>query len=142
MADNRRRILFVKKFFEEYTDEEHSATMYDIKKYLSKCGIDAERKTITEDIYALQDYGMDIYWEEGEKQRRLRERDFEISELKMIIDCIASSKILSDARSKELIDKVGKLTSVYQRRTLERRVMVSGRAKSTNKKIMYHGMNI
>lgn len=136
LADNRRRLLFVKKFFEEYTDENHGATMYDIQHYLKRCGIEAERKSITEDIYALQDYGMDIFWEEKEKQRRLRERDFELSELKMIIDCVASSKMLSEARSKELIEKLGKLTSVYERRTLERRVMVSGRAKTTNRMTM------
>ena len=94
MADNRRRILFVKRFFEEYTDMDHPATMYDIRKYLLRCGIDAERKSITEDIYALQDSGMDIYWEDKEKQRRLRNRKFSISEIKMIIDSVASSKTL------------------------------------------------
>ncbi len=106
MADNRRRLLFVKRFFEEYTDDDHSATMYEIRNYLSKnCGIEAERKSITEDIYALQDSGMDIYWEENEKQRRLRKREFDISEIKMIIDCVASSKALSEEQSNKLIEK-------------------------------------
>lgn len=132
MADNRRRMLFVKRFFEEYTDEDHAATMYDIKKYLLRCGIEAERKSITEDIYALMDSGMDIFWEEKEKQRRLRSRKFKISEIKMIIDSVASSKTLSEEQSTQLIEKIGELVSVYQRRTLQRRVIVSGRVKNSN----------
>lgn len=138
MADNRRRLLFVKKFFEEYTDEEHAATMYDIISYLKRCGIEAERKAITEDIYALQAFGMDIQLDEKGKCRKLIERELEVSEIKMIIDCLASSKILTEKKSNELIGKFGNLVSMYQRRYLERQVVVACRAKSATNKIFYN----
>lgn len=56
----------------------------------------------------------------------------------MIADCVASSKMLSEESSKELIEKLGKLVSFYQRREIKRRVIVSGRAKSTNNSILYN----
>ncbi len=133
----RMRILYVKQFFEEFTDEEHSASMNDIIKFLDNQSIPAERKSINDDIKALIEYGMDIELENG-KLRKLLSRDFDLAEIKLIIDCVASSKFLSAEKSKELIDKLGKLVSANQRKALKRQVVVSDRAKSINKTALYN----
>lgn len=126
MADERRlRILRVKDFFEEYTDEDHSAMMNDIVQYLKKYGIEAERRSIIEDIDALNHYGMDIQLDENGKSRKSLDREFEISEIRMLVDCIASSKFLPEEKSKALIDKLLKLLSLYQRNKIIRRVELS-----------------
>lgn len=132
----RTRILHVKDFLEEYTDEERSAGMWEIKKYLDAHDIPAEAKSIRDDIHALMDYGMDIELENG-KQWKLLSRDFDLAEIKLIVDCIASSKFLSEAKSKELIQKIEGLVSVRQRRQLDRQMTVSGRIKSMNETVLY-----
>lgn len=139
MADERRlRILRVKDFFEEYTDEDHSAMMNDIIQYLKKYGIEAERRSIIEDIDALNHYGMDIQLDENGKSRKSLDREFEISEIRMLVDCIASSIFLPEEKSKALIDKLLKLLSLYQRNKIIRRVELSYCKKSTNKSVLYN----
>ena len=134
----RTRILYVKDYLEKYTDEERSASMYDIIKYLDEHGIPAERKSVRDDIIALGEngYGMEIALENG-KQWKLLSRDFDLVEIKLIVDCIASSKFLSEAKSKELIKKVETLVSPRQRRSLNRQLIVSGRIKSMNETVLY-----
>lgn len=134
----RTRILHVKDFLEKYTDEDRPAGMWEIIKYLEDQGIPAERKSVRDDIIALGEngYGMDIALENG-KQWKLLSRDFDMAEIKLIVDCIASSKFLSEAKSKALIDKIEKLVSVNQRRELNRHMIVSGRIKSMNETVLY-----
>lgn len=132
------RLLRIKQYFEENTDYRHQATMSDILKYLDKYGIEAERKSVLSDIDALEQFGMDMKRGEGNKTYYLGERYFEMAELKLIADWIASSKFLSENKSKELIGKIGKQTSIYNRRELERRVSVSGRVKSMNSSVLYY----
>ena len=134
----RTRILYVKEFLEQYTDEEHAAGMWEIIKYLDKKGIPAERKSVRDDIIALGEngYGMDIDLENG-KQWKLLNRDFDLAEIQLIVDCIASSKFLSEKKSKELIHKIERLVSIRQGKTLDRQMTVSGRIKSMNESILY-----
>lgn len=134
----RTRILHVKDFLEKYTDADRSASMYEIIKYLDEHGIPAERKSVRDDITALGEngYGMDIDLENG-KQWKLLSRDFDLAEIKLIVDCIASSKFLSEAKSKKLIGKVETLVSDHQGRKLNREIIVSGRIKSMNETVLY-----
>jgi predicted DNA-binding transcriptional regulator YafY len=92
---------------------------------LKKYGIEAERRSIIEDIDALNHYGMDIQLDENGKSRKSLDREFEISEIRMLVDCIASSKFLPEEKSKALIDKLLKLLSLYQRNKIIRRVELS-----------------
>ena len=134
----RTRILHVKDYLEKFTDEERSASMYDIIKYLNEHEIPAERKSVRDDIIALGEngYGMDIAVENG-KQWKLLSRYFDLVEIKLIVDCIASSKFLSEAKSKELINKVETLVSARQRKALNRQMIVSGRIKTMNETVLY-----
>ncbi len=136
--NGKLRLLRLKQFFEENTDYRHQATMSDILKYLDKYGIEAERKSILSDIDALEQFGMDVKRGEGNKTYYLDERYFEMAELKLIADWIASSKFLSENKSKELIEKIGNQTSKYMRRELERRISVTGRVKSMNSSVLYY----
>ena len=58
--NQKQKLLALKAFFEQETDEKHPAGMSDIIAHLSSLGISAERKSIYSDIQILQDFGMDI----------------------------------------------------------------------------------
>ena len=91
------KLLYLKQIFEEYSDENHGLTMEQILAHLSHNGVTAERKSIYMDIAVLTDeYGMDIELDKAAKPPvyKLMSRDFELPELKMMVDSIASSKFL------------------------------------------------
>ena len=148
-SNPKLKLLYVKEFFEEMTDEDHPATMPDILAYLEGKNIHAERKGIYTDIGYLEDYGMELrdiskedkYGEDKNlrnRMYRLLDRDFEPSEVKLILDSVASSKFLSEKKSMDLMAKLEKLVSVHQRQSLKRQIKVTGRVKSMNGSVMYN----
>ena len=85
----------------ENTDENHKVTMADILRYLEGYEISAERKSIYADIEAIRDLGIDVV---GEKTGRdfyyyVVSRDFEVAELKLLVDAIQSSKFITEKKS-------------------------------------------
>ena len=135
------KLLYLKQIFEEYSDENHGLTMEQILLHLKNNGVSAERKSIYSDIFTLtEDYGMDIELEKSSKPPvyKLMSRDFELPELKMLVDSIASSKFLSEAKARMLIDKIKKLCSHYNADSLSRQVTLTNRAKNMNNSIHYN----
>lgn len=139
-SNPKLKLLYLKQFFEECTDEDHPATMPQILEYLDSKGIHAERKGIYADISYLEDFGMELRDEDKERSKtyRLLDRDFEPSEIKLILDSVASSKFLSERKSMDLMTKLEKLVSVHQRQSLKRQIKVTGRVKSMNGSVMYN----
>lgn len=138
-TNQKLKLLYLKEIFEEETDNEHTISMPRIIEELKKKGVAAERKSIYDDIRLLQDeYGLPIEHEEGARTYRLAEHLFEFSELKLIIDTIASSKTLTEKKSQQLIDKLKTLCSRPQRDTLWSQIIVTDRAKTQNNEVHYN----
>ena len=136
-SENQKlKLLFLKKFFEEKTDEDHPARMSDIQNYLTANGIKSERKSIYSDLIALADFGMDVRKDDFGKRYQWIDREFDLAEIKLITDSVASSKFLSEKKSDALIKKLGSLVSEHQRKELRRQVRVMGRAKSMNNSVL------
>ena len=134
------KLLYLVKYLLEHTDENHKATMPEIIAYLEANDITAERKSIYADIESLRDIGVEV---QGEKQGRgfgyyISDRDFEVAELKLLVDAIQSSKFITEKKSADLIKKLGSLVSIHEAKQLKRQVYVSGRAKTLNESIFYN----
>lgn len=142
MAKNPRqkqKLLFIQKILLEKTDENHGITVNELIKELDSYGITAERKSIYDDIHTLEFFGMDICVEKSKTVKYyVGERDFQISELKLLVDAIQSSKFITEKKSLELIKKLEKLTSTNEARLLQRQVYVSNRVKTNNETIYYN----
>ena len=142
MAKNPRqkqKLLFIQKILLEKTDENHGITVNELIKELDSYGITAERKSIYDDIHTLEFFGMDICVEKSKTVRYyVGERDFQISELKLLVDAIQSSKFITEKKSLELIKKLEKLTSTNEAQLLQRQVYVSNRVKTNNETIYYN----
>lgn len=137
-SNPKLKLLYLKQFFEEETDEDHPATMPQILAYLEAKGIHAERKSIYADLDYLADYGMDVRKDDRGKSYQWLDRTFEQAELKLIMDSVASCKFLSENKSNALIKKLETLCSSHQRRDLHRQIKVSGRVKSMNTSVLYN----
>ena len=137
--NQKLKLLYLMQMLSERTDEEHLLSMADILKGLSQYGITAERKSIYDDIRALQDYGMDILLTPGKSGGYyLASRDFELPELKLLVDAVQSSKFITKKKSRELIHKLEKLVSRQDAKQLNRQVVVTNRNKTVNENIYYN----
>ena len=133
------KLLYLMKIFMERTDEKHGMTLQEISGALEEYQISADRKTLYDDFDMLKHFGLDIVGEQREKGYcyRLVSREFEIAELKLLVDSVQSAKFITEKKSNELIKKLEALTSRYEASHLQRQVYVSGRVKAINEKILY-----
>lgn len=138
--DNRRRLLDIMKLLFEKTDEEHWITTEQIRDELEQQGYERpNRKTIDPNIqFLIEEMGLDIEKERGTSNRyRWVGRDFELAELKLLVDAVQSSRFISDSRSREIISKLKSLTSDYQGEQLDRKVITANRFKRDNSSVLY-----
>ena len=100
--------------------------------------ISCDRKTVYSDIAALQDYGVDIVSIPGKNGGYyIASRNFELPELKLLIDAVQSSRYLTEKKSRELIGKLCDQCNEHDANLMRRNVLVSGRVKSMNETIYY-----
>lgn len=135
----KRKLLYILKWLTEYTDESHAMSGQEIIDALEKEGISAERKSIYSDIQTLRDFGYDIITTKKRDNSGyyMASREFELAELKLLVDAVQSSKFITAKKSKGLIEKLEKLTSRNDARQLQRQVYVSDRNKNSNESIYY-----
>ncbi len=125
--------------FYEKTDEQHTITVKDIISELESHGITADRRSIYDDMRALQEFGIEIIKCQGKGcSYFIADRLFEDAELRILVDLIQSSRFITKRKSGELIKKLEKLTSRPQAGTLHRELCISDRVKSTNECIYYN----
>ena len=133
------KLIYIIRMLMEMTDENHGITLKQIADGLAEEDIKAERKSLYSDIDILREAGYDIeaYKEGKEYLYRLASRDFELSELKLLVDAVQSSKFITEKKSNNLIKKIESLTSVHEAKSLHRQVYVANRIKSTNESVFY-----
>ncbi len=138
--NQKLKLLYIIKILLEKTDERHWITLKDLLLELERCGVSAERKSVYADFEALRLYGYDIIKEQKKNTfyYHVGNREFELAELKLLVDAVQSSKFITEKKSRQLIRKLGKLTSEYETRQLRRQVYVHGRVKAMNESIYYN----
>ena len=138
MASKKLKLLYLADYLRRETDEQHPATMQDIMNELARWDITAERKSIYDDLHLLEDYGMDIQTVKGKSfGYYLGERDFQLPELKMLVDVVSASPFLTERKSMELIAKLETLASHCQARDMRRNIFVINRPRTMNEQLYY-----
>lgn len=132
------RIIELLRFLYQQTDEAHAVTVSEMIEYLKSKGIPSVRQTVYTDLEALDTAGIDIVQIKSTQNRYfIGSRIFEYPELKMLVDAVASSKVISAKKSQALIQKLGQLTSIQQAEQLQRLASLSSRVKPHNEKVYY-----
>ena len=140
-GDNQKqKMLYLVKIFLEETDDNHYITMPEIIQKLEAYGVNADRKTIYRDIDELRRFGLDILTSQDGRNYYyyIGSRDFELPELKLLVDAVQSSKFISEHKSRELIGKIEALASKHDASQLHRQVWIAGRVKTMNESIYYN----
>ena len=132
----KQKLLYIAKYLLEQTDEKHVVTTPQLISYLGSNGIKAERKSIYDDMETLCDFGLDIIRKDGPKGGYfLGSRDFELAEVKLLVDLVQSSKFITTKKSRDLIKKLQKQVSKNDASALQRQVVVADRNKTANESI-------
>lgn len=138
--NQKLKLLYLIRILREETDEEHVLNAQQLIEHLEKYDVTAERKSIYDDIARLQDFGLDIiHVKSGEMNGYyLAEREFELAELKLLVDVVQASRFITQKKSRELIRKLEQFAGKGEAGKLQRQVYVSGRIKTENESIYYN----
>ncbi len=140
-SDNQKlKIFYILDYLQRNSHQDHPVRASELIAMLERQhNISCDRKTVYSDIAALQDYGVDIVSIPGKNGGYyIASRNFELPELKLLIDAVQSSRFLTEKKSRELIEKLCTQCSVHDARLMRRDVLVSGRVKSMNETIYYN----
>lgn len=140
VMEQKLRTLYLMEILLERTDEEHALNATELCRILlQEYGISSERRTIYSEIETLERFGLDIVKTVGRKQGYyVASRQFELPELKLMVDAVQSSKFITEKKSNDLIVKLEKLCSRAEAKALSNQVVVFNRPKTENETIYYN----
>ena len=142
MAGNKaqkQKLLQILDILFHETDENHPLSAEKICELLADRGITAERKSIYSDISVLKDLDYDvIHTRIGEGGFFLAQRDFEIAEVRLLMDAVQSAGFITAKKTRDLLAKLNRLVSDYQAEDLRSQVFVDARNKFDNEEIYYN----
>lgn len=137
--NQKMKLLVLRQLLLDHSDEEHPISTPYLIDELARWDIQAERKSIYSDMETLRAFGMDVNARKGSAPGwYIGQRDFELAELKLLVDAVQSSRFITRKKSDSLIRKLEALAGEHQARQLQRQVFVSGRVKTMNESIYYN----
>ena len=136
--DKKGRLLALREYLYKYTDEQHMVSTQELIDEMTRQGYPGNRKTIKDDIDVLNKFGMDIITNVSRGNSfYVGFREFELAELKLLVDAVSSSRFISAARSEQLIGKLTGMTSVYEQPQITPRIYTDERIKANNPHLYY-----
>lgn len=138
-SENQRlKLFYLLNYLLEETDETHTVKVSEIIEHLeNQYSVPVEQKTVCSDLRLLGEFGYETQYDGRTRGWRLLDREFETQELQLLIDCVQSSRFITQKKAKELTDKLKKKASRFDRVYLDRRCYVPNRVRSQNDRIFY-----
>lgn len=139
---NLGNIIYIYDVLKKYSDVDHILSIKDIIKYVKEeFDEEIEDRTVRRNIRVLiEKLDIDIEtFKENRKGYYLRTKDFEFSEIKMMIDLLHYSKFVEESFSVEISDKLKGLLSIHEQETInetERVEVYSKNIKTINKDVL------
>lgn len=132
--DEKLKLLHILRILQEETDSDHRIFVPDIIARLNDLGIQAERKSIYRDLDTLSTYGFDI--SHDRTGCALLSRDFQLPELKLLVDAVQASRFITGDQRRELLEKLTKLASRHQAKSLNRNIRIDEGDRNLNRSIL------
>ena len=138
--DQKLRTLYLMNIMLERTDDEHLLNASQLCRILeNEYGIRTDRRTIYSEMEILAKFGLDIQQKKGKRPGYyIGARDFELPELKLLVDAVQSSRFITEKKSKELIQKLEKLCCKADAEMLSKYVFIVNRPKTENETVYYN----
>lgn len=135
--DARLRPFYLAQILYDRTDEDHYLTTAQLIEILEKeYGIKTHRQTIPVDVQTLRAFGMEIQEVmSSQKRYNLISREYDVAEIKLLIDAVESAKFITKKKSEELVAKLSKMAGRNQADNLKRNISTEDRIKYDNESI-------
>ena len=132
------RPFYLAQILYERTDEDHSLSTAELMEILeNEYGIKTHRQRIPADVEVLRSFGMEIQEiMSSQKRYNLISREYDIAEIKLLIDAVESSKFITKKKSEELVAKLSKMAGRNQAENLKRNIAAEDRIKYDNESIL------
>lgn len=137
--NQKLKLLYLAKILLNKTDERHPISLEQIKQELAAYGVEAERKSIYDDLDALRTFGIEVAMVRDPKARYfVAQRIFELPELELLVDSVQSNQFLTEKKTYTLIKKLETHCSKYDAQLIQRQVYIANRVKTMNESIFYN----
>lgn len=153
--DQKMKPYLVYQYLMRYSDDNNVVSANDIVGYLQEVGISAERRSIYRDIEEInkailiaeeQANDMEeastlieedellktIICDKSKKGFYVRARNYDLPDIRMLIECVYSSKFIDKKRSERLVNVVCDLVSEHQAEDIKHDVFLTDRQKTEN----------
>lgn len=142
--NQKLKLLYLARYLWKTSDETHPLSVADMIACLERNGISAERKSIYSDIEALRTFGMDIVRSRTAQGTGyfVGSREFELAELRILIDSAHASRFITESKSRRLITKLASLASAAEARELTAQAYARNPVKAPNETIYYNVSDI
>lgn len=140
MISQKATALCIYEILKKYSDEHHIMSTEQIREKLKILyDVEMERRTVYRNIGALRSMGIEINdYRDTFEGYYLMERDFELSEVRLLCDAVAQSGLISETAGKEIIQKLINTQSIFQGRMLQKTVFVKNDSPIPNKQLFYN----
>lgn len=142
------------------TDEDHVESATQIVGYLEECGIAAERRSIYRDIEEInlialmmdEDCSVEeaeemlagdeydelklVVYDKNKKGFYVRQRHFDLNDIRLLAECVYSSKFIAEGQARRLVDVVCEFVSEHQAEKIRHNAFLVDRIKTTNRGVL------
>lgn len=142
---NKNRVLFLLRYLQQHSDEQHALTTAELRSALLENGYKTTVRTLRDDIETLIASGFDIAVTEGSgvpTTYTYVDREWTTPELQILIDAVSSSQFLTTEKSRELIRRLVDLASPSDSEILKPSILVSENIKAENNLIFLNVQSI
>jgi len=119
MSNARARLLTLRAYLLEQTDERHAASVSELIAALEWQGIEADARALQADLAALRESGLDVRSTRGyAKTYYVGERAFSRAQLRLLTDIVRANRFLPQAQTNALLDRLANLSGAHERGSL------------------------
>lgn len=163
-ANQKMKPYLVMEYLMRRTDENHAESADNIAAYLQELGIDAERRSIYRDIEEINkalwlleneddadifaaeeaietdenDSEKFIVYDRHLKGFRVVRRKYELSDIRLMAECIYASRYISQSEAERLVDIIKGFVSEEQSREIRTDALVTARQRTLNKSTLHN----
>ncbi len=133
-------IMFLLKYLYENTDMDHTVNSVQLRSIMRENGYTSDPRTIRKQAAMLAEAGFDVMVNEQNgvpTQYYYGARDWDMTELMILVDAVSSAQFITQDKSDRLIEKLSVLAGHQHKAALTPKVYVSEHVKAQNDKILY-----
>ncbi len=119
--NQKLKLYYLSQIMTKKTDNDHWLSLPQIQEQLKEYDVDADRKTLYDDLETLSVLGIDVVGERVERNYKYHvvKKHFDIKELSLLLDAVQSSDHISKAKTKKLTQKILAMASDYEAEALK-----------------------